>query len=127
LKVKYGANRWRLQESEKLSDLDLLKVYAKQWDQYTVGASYINKLFNYLNKHWVKREKDEGRKEVYTVYTVRPRCSDKAFMADETLSARPSSMEAKLLQASAEFVEWYQSADASFTEANRAAEKWRGG
>lgn len=31
----------------------------------------MNKLFNYLNKHWVKREKDEGRKEVYTVYTVR--------------------------------------------------------
>jgi hypothetical protein len=31
----------------------------------------VNKLFNYLNKHWVKREKDEGRKEVYTVYTVR--------------------------------------------------------
>ena len=62
------------QESEKLSDLDLLKVYAKQWDQYTRGADYVNKLFNYLNKHWVRREKDEGRKEVYTVYTVDLSC-----------------------------------------------------
>jgi cullin 1 len=62
----------RFQESEKLSDLELLKFYAKQWDRYTTGATYVNKLFNYLNKHWVKREKDEGRKEVYTVYTVCP-------------------------------------------------------
>jgi cullin 1 len=60
----------KYQETEKLSDLELLKSYAKQWDQYTTGANYVNKLFNYLNKHWVKREKEEGRKEVYTVYTV---------------------------------------------------------
>jgi cullin 1 len=53
-----------------LSDIDLLKYYAKQWERYTNGATYVNKLFNYLNKHWVKREKDEGRKEVYAVYTV---------------------------------------------------------
>ncbi|WVR06630.1 hypothetical protein IAU60_003662 [Kwoniella sp. DSM 27419] len=58
------------EESEKLSDLELLKYYAQQWDRYTTGARYVNKLFNYLNKHWVKREKDEGRKEVYTVYTL---------------------------------------------------------
>jgi cullin 1 len=49
-----------------------LKYYAKQWERYTNGATYVNKLFNYLNKHWVKREKDEGRKEVYAVYTVGP-------------------------------------------------------
>ena len=60
-----------LQETERLSDIELLKSYARQWDRYTTGATYVNKLFNYLNKHWVKREKDEGRKEVYTVYTVR--------------------------------------------------------
>ncbi|RSH90827.1 hypothetical protein EHS25_010002 [Saitozyma podzolica] len=58
------------EESEKLSDLELLKFYAREWDRYTTGATYVNKLFNYLNKHWVKREKDEGRKEVYTVYTL---------------------------------------------------------
>ncbi|RSH81909.1 uncharacterized protein EHS24_008106 [Apiotrichum porosum] len=57
-------------EGEKLNDLELLKYYARQWDRYTTGASYVHKLFNYLNKHWVKREKDEGRKDVYTVYTL---------------------------------------------------------
>ncbi|WWD18765.1 hypothetical protein CI109_103220 [Kwoniella shandongensis] len=58
------------EESSKLSDLELLKFYARQWDRYTTGATYVNKLFNYLNKHWVRREKDEGRKEVYSVYTL---------------------------------------------------------
>ncbi|KAK4689012.1 cullin 1, partial [Tremellales sp. Uapishka_1] len=58
------------EESDKLTDLALLQYYAKEWDRYTLGANYVNKLFNYLNKHWVKREKDEGRKEVYTVYTL---------------------------------------------------------
>lgn len=47
-----------------------MKYYSEKWKDYTDGAQYVNKLFNYLNKHWVKREKDEGRKEVYTVYTV---------------------------------------------------------
>lgn len=59
-----------LQEAEKLPDQELLKYYARQWDRYTRGALYVNKLFNYLNKHWVKREKEEGRKDVYQVYTV---------------------------------------------------------
>lgn len=58
------------QEGERLSDIELIKYYARQWDRYTTGAGYVHKLFNYLNKHWVKREKDEGRKDVYSVYTV---------------------------------------------------------
>lgn len=59
------------QQCASLSDIQLLRYYARKWDTFTLGAAYVNKLFNYLNKHWVKREKDEGRKEVYTVYTVR--------------------------------------------------------
>nr|KIR44787.1 Cullin 1 [Cryptococcus bacillisporus CA1280] len=58
------------EEAEKLPDQELLKYYARQWDRYTRGALYVNKLFNYLNKHWVKREKEEGRKDVYQVYTL---------------------------------------------------------
>ncbi|KZV95811.1 Cullin-domain-containing protein [Exidia glandulosa HHB12029] len=56
--------------SDPLLDEALLRYYAQEWDRYTTGANYINRLFTYLNRHWVKREKDEGRKNVYTVYTL---------------------------------------------------------
>ncbi|KAH8108737.1 Cullin-domain-containing protein [Phellopilus nigrolimitatus] len=56
--------------AENIVDEALLQYYAKEWDRYTTGANYINRLFTYLNRHWVKREKDEGRKGVYTVYTL---------------------------------------------------------
>ncbi len=48
----------------------LLRYYAAEWARYTTGANYINRLFTYLNRHWVKRERDEGRKTVYPIYTV---------------------------------------------------------
>ncbi|KIK69633.1 hypothetical protein GYMLUDRAFT_34019 [Collybiopsis luxurians FD-317 M1] len=57
-------------ESESLQEEALLRYYAKEWDRYTTGANYINRLFTYLNRHWVKRERDEGRKNVYPVYTL---------------------------------------------------------
>ena len=60
------------QQSDALQDEALLRYYAGEWDRYTTGANYINRLFTYLNRHWVKRERDEGRKGVYPVYTVRP-------------------------------------------------------
>lgn len=59
------------EKSEPIVDHDLLVFYASEWDRFTTGANYINRLFAYLNRHWVKREKDEGRKNVYQVYIVR--------------------------------------------------------
>ncbi|TFY59045.1 hypothetical protein EVJ58_g6024 [Rhodofomes roseus] len=56
--------------SDSLQDEALLRYYAQEWDRYTTGANYINRLFTYLNRHWVKRERDEGRKGVYPVYTL---------------------------------------------------------
>ncbi|KAG5650078.1 hypothetical protein H0H81_000849 [Sphagnurus paluster] len=53
-----------------LQDVDLLKYYAAQWDRYTTGANYLNRLFTYLNRYWVKRERDEGKKTVYPIYTL---------------------------------------------------------
>ena len=61
----------RRQASDALQNEPLLRYYAQEWDRYTTGANYINRLFTYLNRHWVKRERDEGRKGVYPVYTVR--------------------------------------------------------
>jgi cullin 1 len=47
-----------------------LKYYAAEWDRYTTGAKLINRLSAYLNRQ-VKRERDEGRKDIYPIYTVR--------------------------------------------------------
>ena len=54
-----------------LQDVDLIRYYAEQWERYAAGASYLNHLFMFLNRHWIKRERDEGRKRVYPVYTVK--------------------------------------------------------
>ena len=59
------------QASDSLQDEALLQYYITEWDRYTTGANYLNRLFTYLNRHWVKRERDEGRKDVYPVKVVR--------------------------------------------------------
>ena len=59
------------QASDPLVDEPLLRYYAQEWDRYTTGANIVNRFFTYLNCNWVKREKDKGRKNVYTVYIVR--------------------------------------------------------
>ncbi|KAL1953393.1 hypothetical protein VTO42DRAFT_2937 [Malbranchea cinnamomea] len=48
----------------------LLSFYIREWKRYTTAAKYINHLFRYLNRHWVKREIDEGKKDIYDVYTL---------------------------------------------------------
>lgn len=57
-------------QSKAHTDEALLAFYIKEWGRYTVAAKYIHHLFRYLNRHWVKREIDEGKKNIYDVYTL---------------------------------------------------------
>lgn len=59
-----------LEESKHHADEALLAYYIKEWNRYTTAAKYIHHLFRYLNRHWVKREIDEGKKHIYDVYTL---------------------------------------------------------
>jgi cullin 1 len=59
-----------VERSKSHTDEALLTFYIKEWDRYTTAAKYINHLFRYLNRHWVKREMDEGKKNIYDVYTL---------------------------------------------------------
>ncbi|CAK5283558.1 unnamed protein product [Mycena citricolor] len=52
------------------ADVAFLRFYASAWDAYTTGANYLNRLFAYLNRYWVKRERDEGKKNILPVYTL---------------------------------------------------------
>lgn len=59
-----------MDQSKAHTDEALLSFYIKEWGRYTVAAKYIHHLFRYLNRHWVKREIDEGKKNIYDVYTL---------------------------------------------------------
>ncbi|CAM1511295.1 Fc.00g088080.m01.CDS01 [Cosmosporella sp. VM-42] len=57
-------------QSKAHTEEALLSFYIKEWSRYTIAAKYIHHLFRYLNRHWVKREIDEGKKNIYDVYTL---------------------------------------------------------
>lgn len=56
--------------SKEHVDEALLTFYIKEWNRYTTAGRYNNHLFRYLNRHWVKREMDEGKKNIYDIYTL---------------------------------------------------------
>lgn len=57
-------------QSREHVDEALLTFYIKEWNRYTTAGTYNNHLFRYLNRHWVKREMDEGKKNIYDIYTL---------------------------------------------------------
>ncbi|GAB5589452.1 ubiquitin ligase (cullin) of SCF [Umbelopsis nana] len=58
-------------ESEQFMDESLLHYYTRQWKKFTTASGYVHHVFSYLNRHWVKREIEEGRKnDVFEVYTL---------------------------------------------------------
>lgn len=57
-------------QSKKHVDEALLTFYIKEWNRFTMAGEQNNHLFRYLNRHWVKREMDEGKKHVYDIYTL---------------------------------------------------------
>ncbi|KAL2148572.1 hypothetical protein VTH82DRAFT_2126 [Thermothelomyces myriococcoides] len=59
-----------VEESKTHTDEALLAFYTREWQRFTNAAKFNNHLFNYLNRHWVKREIDEGKPDVYDVYTL---------------------------------------------------------
>jgi hypothetical protein len=51
---------------------DLLFSYSKQWNSFRFSSKVTHGMCMYLNRHWVKRENDEGRhRDIYPVYGVR--------------------------------------------------------
>ncbi|MCJ1351722.1 MAG: hypothetical protein MMC33_001706 [Icmadophila ericetorum] len=58
------------EESTRHTDEALLSYYIREWQRYTTAAKFTNHLFRYLNRHWVKREIDEGKKDIYDVYIL---------------------------------------------------------
>jgi cullin 1 len=49
---------------------DLLEKYTLLWTRFQFSSTVVNGIFSYLNRHWIRREIDEGKPHIYEIYNV---------------------------------------------------------
>ncbi|VDO81725.1 unnamed protein product [Heligmosomoides polygyrus] len=59
-----------LQDAKDLLGEDLLLYYTTQWSEFRFSSKVVDGIFSYLNRHWIKRELDEGNGNIYMIYTL---------------------------------------------------------
>ena len=67
--VCQNADRYMKGAKNKV-DEELLSYYEEEWDKYAASASCCNRLFAFMNRHWVAFKRTEGNTSIHTVGKV---------------------------------------------------------
>lgn len=57
-------------DSKNHNDENLVVFYIKSWHRYVIGCKFLNNIFAYINRYWVKREREEGHRNIHDIYTL---------------------------------------------------------
>lgn len=49
---------------------DLVEYYDRQWDVFSGGVVYVDRAFTYVNRHYVRAEKNSGNTNIDTALNV---------------------------------------------------------
>ncbi|KAJ1913497.1 ubiquitin ligase (cullin) of SCF [Tieghemiomyces parasiticus] len=49
---------------------DLLAYYSQEWRAYDGSTRFIDRVFRYMNRYWVRRQREEGHADIYDVRTL---------------------------------------------------------
>lgn len=55
---------------KKSPNESFLEFYVKKWTRFTIGAGYMNNVFDYMNRYWVQKERSDGRRDIFDVNTL---------------------------------------------------------
>ncbi|AMD20092.1 HCL059Wp [Eremothecium sinecaudum] len=55
---------------EKSDDESFLKFYVRRWKRFTIGAIFLNHAFDYMNRYWVRKERSDGKRNIFDVNTL---------------------------------------------------------
>ncbi|CAN3353023.1 cell division control protein 53 [Diutina catenulata] len=59
-----------IRQLKQSPDESFLEFYVRKWTRFTIGAGYMDNVFNYMNRYWVQKERSDGRRDVFDVNTL---------------------------------------------------------
>ncbi|QEU59032.1 Cdc53 [Kluyveromyces lactis] len=55
---------------KKDDNVTFLNFYVRRWERFTIGAIFLNRVFDYMNRYWVQKERSDGKRHIFDAHTL---------------------------------------------------------